>query len=793
MVQPKVYLQIPHYNNSKYLKDCIDSCQKLCYQNIDIHFFDDASNDNTVEILSEINPTNITIHRNLERLGRIKNYQYSYSHHGDADWMINLDSDDYYTHPEWIEEAMSIVASHPEDNITHIQSSFLCYLPSTKINFLKDYGDGYYLIRGDDYIELTIRHFSFSHFSSIFRTNIVDQTGAYIDNCLHADFHTAARAAARGNVLVGTNMIGVWRPHEDNQSMMRFEPNENQKIQISYYKLFEYLEDFLPYKKLKKIITTYEKRELDRKTMNIIHEKNYSQFISLIQDDNNSKLKLMVSFLFLFSQAVSKRWFRIQNLGSALLSKALAVVLSLAVLPWIVDILGIENYGWIGIYTTISTALYVFDFGLTGLITREVAKNDDLNKIQKIIGTQECVYLFIGCIIFGIIYFTSPWLSLRWLSASSMSADHKIDLLRIIGVALLFQWPHSFYTGALYGLDQQTKSNFSQLFLSILKHIGGLIILYFISPTIEAFFYWQIIISVITLIVQKLFIAKYAKIWNPFRHFSYEYWTQIKSLAIGISIISLFVFIYSDVTNFLLSKWLTLSEFGYYSILFNIAMGMIMYSSTLKNALFPSISKAVASTDKEKIAQIYIAANKLITYTIIPLSVFFILWGDDLFEIWFRNQIIVANLSPSVGWMTLGSLSNSMIVMPWAFLIAASNTRPLLYLNGCIAICSIPILYYLIEVYGLKGGSIYWFVINIIPMIILNCFYLFHSKMNLILSINQILSFPLLCSFILIISKYALSYLRIDSNIIFIFSSIFIFIYYIHLTYDKIVKLRNKI
>ena len=106
---PKVYLQIPHYNNAQYLEECIESVKNLDYEHLKILLINDSSTDNTKELCRHsISSMGMEIIHNESRLGRVRNCQNAYAQSAQEDWLINLDSDDYYTDKTWIQEAMKI-------------------------------------------------------------------------------------------------------------------------------------------------------------------------------------------------------------------------------------------------------------------------------------------------------------------------------------------------------------------------------------------------------------------------------------------------------------------------------------------------------------------------------------------------------------------------------------------------------------------------------------------------------------------------------------------------------------
>ena len=745
MQLPIIYIQIPHYNNSSFLRENIQSVLSLDYPDYFVKLIDDHSSDDTKITLKYIDlPDKFEIIYNPERKGRVNNYRYAFSLHDSADWFLNLDSDDYYIDNSWLKKSMEILTQNPKDNIVHIQANFLARIGMKHINPIKSFSNGYYLISGYDYVRLCIQHYGFSHLSSIFHIESVEKYGAYSDDCLHTDFFTAARCAIQGNVLIGSEEIGVWRKHDGNQSNQRYSQEEYTKNQLSYLRFFEWCEDILNYNQIRELIESYENRELDRKLASTIQKRNFGEIRKFYIDEKPHLSTIVKSLRRVFlSELNSENFF---NISHGVFTRVASVLITLITLPFILKYLGVANYSWIGIYTTIVSAMYIFDFGLTSLITKEISQeySSSIENKKSIIASQELVYLTLGLFIFLLIYLSSDWLISHWLFQTSSTENPK-NILELIAFAILAQWPHSFYTGALFGLKQQMISNYSQLGITVIKNLGLILLFQFFNPSIVLFFYWNIAISILTITLQKFFIYREVQFFNPIRYFSLNYSTQLKKLAVRISIISFFGFIYSDVNNFLLTRWLNKTDFGYYSILYNILIAFIMYCATIKSALFPYISTVAISSNKN-IQSNYLNHYQIISFSLIPLSIFLFYFRNEILTIWLHDKDLTLKLSVPFAWIIFGSICNALMIIPWTYLIAMSKTRFLILIAGLLAIISIPLLYILIRSFLFEGASIYWFIMNALPLPFLLYYFNTQIKLWTLKQFSQSISLPILIS-----------------------------------------------
>ena len=110
----RISIIIPNYNKAKYLKQCIESCLNQTYENTQIIFIDNESQDKSLEIANEIKLNSkkdfiIDVAKNIypkcwdECIEKSKEYL-------QADYYTIVGSDDYL-HPNYIENAVNYIKS----------------------------------------------------------------------------------------------------------------------------------------------------------------------------------------------------------------------------------------------------------------------------------------------------------------------------------------------------------------------------------------------------------------------------------------------------------------------------------------------------------------------------------------------------------------------------------------------------------------------------------------------------------------------------------------------------------
>lgn len=69
-----VSICVPTYNSSKYIEECLDSITNQSFKDFEIIISDNASTDNTIEIIKSKNINNIKIYENNFNIGMAKNF-----------------------------------------------------------------------------------------------------------------------------------------------------------------------------------------------------------------------------------------------------------------------------------------------------------------------------------------------------------------------------------------------------------------------------------------------------------------------------------------------------------------------------------------------------------------------------------------------------------------------------------------------------------------------------------------------------------------------------------------------
>src|SRR5207253_973450 len=95
---------------------------------------------------------------------------------------------------------------------------------------------------------------------------------------------------------------------------------------------------------------------------------------------------------------------------------------------------------------------------------------------------------------------------------------------------------------------------------------------------------------------------------------------NIWKFAAGMGGITLAGLVLTQFDKVLVSKLLSLKTFGYYSLAWTIANGLLIISSGVFNVVFPRMSAEVAAHSQHGVARSYHEGTQLMAVLVIPLA-----------------------------------------------------------------------------------------------------------------------------------------------------------------------------
>ena len=120
-----------------------------------------------------------------------------------------------------------------------------------------------------------------------------------------------------------------------------------------------------------------------------------------------------------------------------------------------IDLLGVESYAIINFYTVILGLLVFADAGLTATLTRELARDINVETKANLVYTFERIYLGICFLLTILTVIFAGYIANNFLKSDIYSIDTVAYFLRLIGIGVALQLFSTLYEGGLNGLQHQ--------------------------------------------------------------------------------------------------------------------------------------------------------------------------------------------------------------------------------------------------------------------------------------------------------------------------------------------------
>ncbi|MFN7881920.1 MAG: oligosaccharide flippase family protein [bacterium] len=407
------------------------------------------------------------------------------------------------------------------------------------------------------------------------------------------------------------------------------------------------------------------------------------------------------------------------NIVANFFGKFWLLAISILAVPVYIGLLGVEAFGLVGFFTVLLATLQLLEFGLGVVINREIAQThsapEAFQNTRDMVRSLEAVYWLLGLLLAGLVYGAAPFIATHWLNNEHQSTEQVVNALRLMGLIIAFQWPVSLYVGCLTGLERQVLLNLLYVVFGTLRTAGAIGVLYWVSPTLDAFFAWQLIAATVA-------VAGFAIVcWRVLPHrrrparFSLTALRGVWRFAMGLGASGAVTFLLSNLDRLILSKFISLTAFGYYSVASQLNTAARMLPAAVFQALFPRFSALYVQEQgkTEELVALYHHGSQLISLLVFPAAMVLALFSTEILQLWLQNEEVARSVAMIASVLILGSALNAALGIPYEMTVARGWSMYGFYQNLVSSVVIVPLMLALVWTHGALGAAAAWLVLNI--------------------------------------------------------------------------------
>lgn len=384
-------------------------------------------------------------------------------------------------------------------------------------------------------------------------------------------------------------------------------------------------------------------------------------------------------------------------------SWVLPLVLSFIATPYIVRLLGHEDYG---IYSlAISFIAYSFNFNVGRAITKYVAEyrvTDETEKISEVISATLFINLAVGGIGLIAIIALADVLAVYVLKIPPESHDKTVHALYIAALTIFFLMLFQLFTAILQGVhrfDVTAKiNNVNNILL-----ISGNLTLALMGYGLVALLIWNLLVTVYSTVVAAVVSKRLLPEFSMNLKFQRETLILVFKYSSG-------VIAYQLLANVLLlfeRSWVTgrlgAESLTYYVVPMMLAVYIHGFFANLMTVMFPLVSEL--KSEPEKLRRLYQKATKTVSFLAIFIGATLMVESSHFLTLWMGADFAERS-TPVLVLLTLTFTFLAIKIVSWQLTEGLGYPNYNSYFYMLCFIISIFGMIWLINDYGIFGVAI---------------------------------------------------------------------------------------
>lgn len=401
-------------------------------------------------------------------------------------------------------------------------------------------------------------------------------------------------------------------------------------------------------------------------------------------------------------------------------SQIYVTLAGIAMLPLYLRYMGAETYGLLGFFTMLQAWFNLLDLGLTPTISREAArlKAGALSALEFKQLFRGLSTIFIGIAIVGGagIFLLSPFIASQWLNAEVLS-DTQVELaIQIMGVCVALRWMGGLYRGIISGVEQQVWLGIFNVVITTLRFVVVFPIMWKFGYTAKTFFVYQLgvaMLEVAGLWFKSSWVISYFKCDNHPVGWSIKPVKNVLKFSMTIAFTSSVWVFATQTDKLLLSKFLSLNEYGFFTLAVLVASVVMVISGPISSAIMPRMANLYSQGKKGEVIDVYRKSTQLVSLLTGVVTMTLVCAGGQLLYAWTGGAHLHENTALILKLYALGNGFLAIGAFPYYMQYARGNLHYHLKGNVIMIATILPATYFAVTNYGAVGAGYVWLLINL--------------------------------------------------------------------------------
>jgi len=420
------------------------------------------------------------------------------------------------------------------------------------------------------------------------------------------------------------------------------------------------------------------------------------------------------------------------NTFANLLGQIWRALMAFAFVPVLIQQLGTEAFGLIALYASLQAWFVLVDMGLRPTVSREMAtlksgrrsaeSAHDLLRTIELVAISFSLFAALG------LFLASTWLASHWLNTEKLSLVTTTNAIVVMGVIAAAQLMEGLYAGALAGLERQVLQNVVASAMATLRGLGGAICVSFVAADIGVYFAWQLGVAVLAVFSMRLAVKLAMPSAARAARLSWAELHGVRAYAGGVVVITILVLMLTQVDKILLATLLPLDQFAHYALAGLVASSMFYLYGPVVSAFYPRLTVYAGMPNKgPELARTYHLGSQLVTVLAGTVAITLVAFSEPLLRMWTGNADMAREVAPLLVLLTIGTLLNGLMALPYHLQLAHGWTSLTIALNSFAVVVLGTAILILVPKFGATASAAIYACLN--AMYVLVGVWLMHKRL----------------------------------------------------------------
>jgi O-antigen/teichoic acid export membrane protein len=277
----------------------------------------------------------------------------------------------------------------------------------------------------------------------------------------------------------------------------------------------------------------------------------------------------------------------------------------------------------------------------------------------------------------------------------------------------------SLYRGGIEGFEQQVWLNQYNILFNTLRFPGALGVIWLLGADLLVFFIYQLLLAVVEALVIKAKLHKFVSAAGAgIARFSILEIKRILPFAAGLAYTSGVWVLVSQLDKLLLSKYLSLQDYGYFSLVATISSGVLLLSTPVSRAIMPRMTLLLSQGKNSEMLELYRVATRFVVCIVAPVTLVLALFPSEIIVLWTGNADAADWVEPVLPLFVLGNGLLAVGAFQYYLQFAHGKIGLHVKYNTVSAAISVPLIIYAAANHGVIGVGYVWLGFRVLSLLI---------------------------------------------------------------------------